>query len=346
MIRALAALLLSLAAVAPALAAEAGRAEVPIREATLSDGTRRYAVPVTMGGLALEAGLDTGSSGLRVLPNVLSAGQAHATAKRDDYSFGAGARFEGVIGETTVAIGELSGPVRIQLVQNVGCTRERPRCAAGRVPLESYGVQGDGLPGEGFKAILGAAMGPADVDNPLQATGARRWVIDLPRPGEAAGRLILNPTDEELAGFVRLPLAAAFSGQAGGLHDAVHGCLQNETTGGSVCGAVTLDTGAPGLRVATPEAPPAAWPERTPARISFADRSGRVLAIEHLMVGSQAQASRLSIEPRPGAPMPIVFAGLSPYFAFSVLYDPEHGEIGLKPRAPAPGGPRGAAAAP
>jgi hypothetical protein len=44
----------------------------------------------------------------------------------------------------------------------------------------------------------------------------------------------------------------------------------------------------------------------------------------------------------PRRPDTAIFPGLSPYFAFSVLYDPGRGAIGLKPRTPPPGGPVGA----
>jgi len=38
----------------------------------------------------------------------------------------------------------------------------------------------------------------------------------------------------------------------------------------------------------------------------------------------------------------VVYAGIAPYFAYSVLYDARRGTIGLKPRppGPAPDGPK------
>ena len=70
------ALALVSAAEASAHAQEPVRAKVPIREVILSDGAHRYGVPITVGATQIEAGLDTGSSGLRIVPNVVSASDA------------------------------------------------------------------------------------------------------------------------------------------------------------------------------------------------------------------------------------------------------------------------------
>jgi hypothetical protein len=37
--------------------------------------------------------------------------------------------------------------------------------------------------------------------------------------------------------------------------------------------------------------------------------------------------------------MTVIFAGLTPYFAFSVIYDPDQDSLGLKPREPPSGTP-------
>lgn len=316
------------------------RAEVPVREVVLSNGEHRYAVPIKVGGTPIEAGLDSGSVGLRILPNVLADGDAQATRRRDTYAYGAGAKLDGVVADATVAVGDLQGRATVQLVDRVGCSFEKPRCAAKSVTLAKYGIQGDGLPGEGFKAILGVNMARADVDSLFRSIGARRWIIELPRPGEARpGRIVLNPTDAEVEGYVRLPVLDAFSDRRGGAHDAVAGCLAKETNRQRICGAVILDTGAPGLRVAGRDIDGPPWPNETPAQLVFADASGKVQAAERLVIGRRAQASHLSFEPRPQARVTIIYAGLAPYFAYSVLYDPEHGTIGLKPRPPAANGP-------
>lgn len=52
------------------------------------------------------------------------------------------------------------------------------------------------------------------------------------------------------------------------------------------------------------------------------------------MVGARAHASYLAFEERPRIQGTVIYSGLLPYFGFSVLYDPEHGEVGLKPVRP------------
>lgn len=316
------------------------RAEIPIREVTLSDGARRYAVPITVGAAEILAGLDTGSTGLRILPGVLPDGAARPTGQSDSYSYGSGAKFDGAVAKAAVSVGGLRGDAAVQLIERVGCTDEKPRCAAGAIAPARYGIQGDGLPGEGFKAILGVNMADADAANVFKAVGARRWIVELPRPGEPGeGRLVLNPTDAEVQGFVSLPILDRFSDRRGGAHDAVAGCLINDASHAKLCGAVVLDTGAPGLEVIGADIARSPWPNETPATLVFTDADGRPRAAERLVIGRRDHASHLSFVQRDRVPLTLILSGLTPYFAYAVLYDPAHGTVGLKPRPPTAGGP-------
>jgi hypothetical protein len=307
----------------------------------LSNGARRYSIPVKVGGVSIEAGLDTGSTGLRILPGVLGPQDAAASRRAESYAYASGSRYDGVVGEARLAVGGLAGQAPVQLIEQLGCMPRFPHCPVSRVPAAQYGVQSDGLPNEGFRAILGANMAPARVGNPFLALGARRWIVELPRPGEGQpGRLILNPTDAELAGYVTVPLAAIHARQeGGGIHDSVPGCLVNSRTQARACGAVLLDSGAPGIRVLN-SGLAQVWAEGTPAQIVFLDVAGHALAAERLTIGERAHASHLSFAAEPQAPGVVIFAGLSPYFAFSVLYDSTRQAIGLKARTPAAGGPQ------
>lgn len=184
-------------------------------------------------------------------------------------------------------------------------------------------------------------MASAEVPGLFAGIGARRWIVELPRPGETApGRIVLNPTDAETQGFTALPVLARFDASKSGLHDAVGGCLENGSTKARQCGAVMLDTGAPGLRVRTPDAPRTPWPEGAPARLVLADGAGKVRVVEAMTIGQRAQATKLDMRPDSDPPAPAVFAGLTPYFAYAVLYDPARGTVAFRARAPAPGGPQ------
>jgi len=329
-------LLLLVLAAAPARGETVARAEVPIRQSVLSNGAVRYAVPVTVGGTRLLVSLDTGSTGLRILPGALAAGDAVAGDEEEIYGYASGSRYVGVVGEARIAIGGASGTGPVHLIRAIGCFAYLPRCPASRTTLDRYGIASDGLPDEGFKAILGIDMAPGRVGNPLRFLGARRWIVELPRPGEGEGRLILNPTEAETAGYAMLPLAAPYAHErGGGLHDAVPGCLSNSVTHARACGVVLMDTGAPSLSVANGRLGAEPWPDGAAAALELFDAVGGVAVREALTLGPRAWGERLSFRQEPRVNGVVIYAGIAPYFGYSVLYDPRRQTIGLKPRPPA-----------
>ena len=308
------------------------RSEIPIREVVLSDGERRYSIPIVVGGTAIEAGLDTGSTGLRILPGTLAASDTTGGGESDRYSYGAGTDFRGEIGKGQLAIGGLAAPATMQLIHTVDCVSSNPHCPASRIPIEKFGIQGSGLPGEGFRAIIGVNMAEADVRSPLPAIGAKRWIVELPRSGGGTpGKLVLNPTDEEVKDYVRLRILTAFAAQRGGFHDAVEGCLINVGTKEKSCGALLMDTGAPGIRLANGTLGRKAWDNGAAAALGFYD-AGQARAVEYFTVGSRAHASHLEFVEESQIHGVAIYGGLSPYFAFDVLYDPANHQLGVKPR--------------
>jgi hypothetical protein len=348
------ALLLALALAAPAAAqaqaqrVAAPRSEIPIRQSVLSNGALRYSLQVRVGSRALEAVLDTGSGGLRILPGVLGPTDATASETPEVYGYASGSRYEGVAGRTTLTLGDLKGPVPVHLIRAIGCFAELPHCPASRVPLALYGIASDGLPREGFKVILGTDMSPGQVGNPLAALGVRRWIVELPRPGEAApGRLILNPTAAETEGFVIVPLSAPYAQQrGGGLHDAVTGCLSHDETHERACGAVLMDTGSPSLAVVNARLSAPHWADGAAATLTLFDAAGGVAASEALTLGAREQATRFRQRQDGHVQGVAIYAGVAPYLAYAVLYDMRRQRIGLKPRPAAPAGPRALATTP
>ena len=334
----LAALLLAVPAIAPAaLAQSAVRSEAPIRQLKLSSGALRYAVPVTVGRTTLLVSLDTGSTGLRILPGALAAGDATSSATPEIYGYASGSRYEGVVGQAKVAIGGATGAGPVHLIRTIGCFSYLPHCPASRTTLDKYGIASDGLPGEGFKAILGIDMAPGVVGNPLRFLGARRWIVELPRPGEGDGRLILNPTDEEVEGYAMTPLSAPYAHEAGGgLHDAAPGCLVNSQSHERFCGPVLMDTGAPWLSVANARLAGEPWPDGAPAALELFDKTGGLVVREAMVIGARDLGTRLTWRRDAHVYGPVIYAGIAPYFAYFVLYDPRHQAIGLKPRPPGP----------
>jgi len=324
------------AAALPARAEGPVRTEAPIRQFTLSNGALRYAVPLSVGGTSLLVSLDTGSTGLRILPGVLGPGDAKASDEEEVYGYASGSRYVGVVGEARVAIGGASGTGPVHLIRTIGCFAYLPRCPASRTTLDKYGIASDGLPNEGFKAILGIDMAPGRVGNPLRFLGARRWIVELPRPGEGEGRLILNPSEAETAGYAMVPLAAPYAHErGGGLHDAVPGCLSNGVTNVRACGVVLMDTGAPSLSIANGRQGSEPWPDGTPAALELFDTAGVVAAREALTIGPREWGQRLSFRQEARVSGVVIYAGIAPYFGYSILYDPGRRTIGLKPRPPA-----------
>lgn len=330
----------------PDVASAQTRSEIPIREVVLSDGVRRYGVPIRVGNTMIEAGLDTGSTGLRILPGVLASTDAERNNARETYAYESGASLTGEVGTGTLAIGQLSAPVTLEMINLIGC-RFRVNCLANQGPRSLFGIMGSRRAGEGFAAILGINMAQARIQSPLSAIGAQRWIVELPRPDSGMpGKLILNPIDDELSGYVMLPILYQLSLQQGGFHDAVMGCIISDATGERVCGALLMDTGAPVIDIKG-AGRKYDWPEGSAATLAFYDNKDKLLAGEKIMIESSSQASHLMFgEAERGQKIITILAGLSPYFAFDVLYDPGKNVVGLKPRPRAPGAPIGAVALP
>lgn len=305
------------------------RSEVPVREVLLSDGARRYAVTLTVAGHRIDAGLDTGSVGLRVLPD--AAAGAKPTGSSRIYSYGAGTELEGPDAKAVVTIGDLTAPITIQAVRAVGCTRARPNCYASKLSPAQFGIQGDGLPGEGFRAILGTGLARADLPNPLAALGARRWIVELPRPGEAGtGRLILNPPDQEVADFVPLPRADDRR------NDWLRGCLSRTGDPSQICAPTLIDSGAPGIQVVNHSG--RAWPDGTAGRLTFQIAGAGPGAAVDFKSGMRKQASHLMFVQDERVPGARIRSGLIAYFAYSVLYDADRDSIAVRARPPYPDG--------
>jgi hypothetical protein len=305
---------------AAAAPAAAPRAELPIREVDLSDGARRYTVTIRVADRDVEAGLDTGSAGLRLLPEALPAELARGGGAEIKAAYGSGSVFVGREVRAALTVGAAQGAVPVERVDSIRCVDEEPHCAVAGVAHPR--IMADGLAGEGFAAILGIDLRDNPIPNPLPLLGIRRWIIELPRPGEARpGRLILNPTEDEVAGYRRFKMVEGMGG-------VLPGCLGGVEERDRICGAVRFDTGAPGLKIVA-AAPPAGWPNGSEGRLSVGDRDGALMM--RFVYGRRDQASRLTIarDARGGTR---IFAGIAPYFTWSVLYDADTRTMGLKPR--------------
>lgn len=308
-------------------AAPLPRTEVPIKAATQANGVKRYTVEVMIDGRTVEAGLDTGSTGLRVLAAALPDSTGPDTTARGPavhIGYGSGVDLAGPAVDVTLGMGSIAARhVTIGRVDSVSCVQRAPDCPAGRVDQAGYRIMGDGVAGQGFVAIMGIGLAPNPVANPLVQLGARRWIVELPRPGDTSpGRLILNPTDDEVARYKQ------FAVIGGNLVAACVAAPQDKPKY-KLCRPAMLDSGANGLRVQGGN-PEDVLPQGTAAAITIGDQSGT--AAMPVVIGRRELASGMRlVPPRPLGP-PSLSLGVAPYLYWSVLYDADHRRLGLAPR--------------
>lgn len=307
--------LIVMAILAASVPAHAQRAELPVRLVDLPNGDRRFATTVTIDGQTVEVGIDTGSTGLRVLPRGLGTEARARKGPTIVYRFGAGTAFDGQAITVPVAAGAVARPIRLMRITAVGCAADHAECPVAHADLAGYGIQGDGIAGQGFAAILGIRLKPDQIDNPFVQLGVRRWIVELPRSAAERGRIILNPDDAEVSVYARIDVDG---------DGTTPGCLIGPQ---KVCGRAFFDSGAAGLRVLR-AAPFDVWANGTVATISVGTgAAARSIAVT---IGRRDQASGLLHVPN-GADTRLSL-GFAPYFQWSVLYDADRRQIGLKPR--------------
>ena len=328
-----AACLLVIAAVASSEAIAAERTEVEIKQTVLSDGDVRYSIPISFGGsAAIDVMLDTGSTGIRILPGTLADSTFKTTGKADVYAYSSGVRLNGVVATLPISIGSLASPapLNVELVKTIDCSAQQPNCPASRLSLTDYRLGGDGLAKQGFSAIVGLSSNPSNVDNPLIQMGVHSWLIELPEPAtQMPGKLILNPSADDVAGFTMFPTQAIFRPSAP-IHDAVQACLIIKAAK-RICGPTLFDTGAPGIHVsASTLADGTGWSKGDAMTIAIADDKGASISAN--FTAGQDRPSTISASQPAGLPVTHISAGTLPFLLFSVLYDNDSHLVGLKLR--------------
>lgn len=126
---------------------------------------------------------------------------------------------------------------------------------------------------------------------------------------------MLDPDPADLATYARIDIDA---------NGTTPGCLVGPQ---KVCGRAFFDSGAAGLRVMRALAFKP-WPNGTPATIEVGGAAQRQAMT--VTIGRRDEASALLHEPAEAETR--LSLGFAPYFYWSVLYDAEHHQIGVKPR--------------
>jgi hypothetical protein len=319
--------------------ASSERIDVPIAQTVLPDRTVRYSIAIRIGSSPpIKAMLDTGSNGIHVLPGVVPSESITLTGRMQDYGYGSGVKLSGPVANATVKIGdyEISAPVRIHAVDTIGCFDKKPRCPASRISQAEYGLGGDGIANQGFKAIVGTSMpirGHPErlFENPLLFIVEARWIVSLPLPGQSApGHLIINPDERDLAGYTMFDKLAPIASMN---QEALPGCIHNENTGRAFCGPVLLDSGAVGVHITTPGMPQRSWPPGMRGTIAFNDEEAqKPKTMMAFAVGRSTPGAQVSMASEANAGATFTNAGMLPFFTFDVFYDAKAHVIGLKRR--------------
>jgi hypothetical protein len=295
---------------------------VPISQTVMQDGTIRYSIWVKVGNRTVEAMLDTGSTGLRVLPPVVP---GDLTGLPTEAEYPDGVKLEGLRIPLNVEIGSLSGPMQVGVVDKPECETTETNC-----PVPKHGdtflIGSDGRTGHGYSAIIGIGFSERspDIPNPLEALGASQWIVELPLPNDpsSTGLLILKPDAAARSGFKMAP-----SVKGGDFF----GCLQTKKPEQMICGPVVLDTGAPEIVAYSQDAQTSEfWPPGRAA--SFRFRSGQTLSFDTGGKGEMSQVTVLTAKNRSGYGDAFISAGLFPFYFYDVLYDAAAHKVGLKER--------------
>jgi hypothetical protein len=313
-------------AVAAGSACAAERVEIPVRQISAHNGRIFYYVMVTVGGSKpFAAMLDSGSTGLRVLPGLLAPEDAEETGHHREQSFGSGERVKGFLAHAqrmTIGGAAVTTPMELQIVHDVDCLGSKPHCAAQDRDVDKFRWGA-------FKAMLGIRLDDDHRDintlaNPLAAIGEGRWILSLPRPWDIGpGKLIFNPSDEESAGYTQFDVKNDFS--------AIGGCLITMPDQHKVCGGIVPDTGAFLIAVLAHDKPMGfPWAPGTKIWLVVQNTAGDRTGAAFTASGEEGSAFHLKYFSDEGRLPTIV--GVGPFFVFNVLYDAKKMTLGLKAR--------------
>lgn len=284
---------------------------------------------------------DTGSHGLKILKGGLNINQLTATGKRMKCSFGSNPKNElflkGEIMQGIFSAGKLSTKKNIKMlaVDSAEYNTNNPWLSTGDSAIISSNHF------RGFPAIMGVglrAKGGNGLVNPLaQLPGNGKYIIEFPSYGNSDGKLIINPTKDDEAGFVFYQLPAetnvSYDDISGWLDTRMNGCLIVDNN--TICQSTLLDTGNPDTQTYTDriaENIKVNPGSRVMLKILPDDKAGTEYSMEftvsaHPKAGKDAVYIRASNKPKN------IF-GTMLFFNFDVLYDQKNGVIGLRKKSP------------
>jgi hypothetical protein len=213
------------------------RSELSIQYRQVHGVTRAWTTLI-INHKAVDVMVDTGSSGLVLLATALDDPQALPKGNRLYYTYGGGVRFDGRLSRVTVQFSpDVTATIPVAIMTSATCIPSHPHCEAEGVDFAHYRIAGPG----GFGAVFGIGMRSW---NPFVEAGIKRWIVDTPNH-----RIVLNPDDRDLDGFVFHHRVAGAEDLKAGFENAIPGCLIAGAK--RICGPTLLDTVNSHVRVAS-----------------------------------------------------------------------------------------------
>ncbi len=301
-------------------------------------------VPLSLGDAGpIEAILDTGSSGLQLLANLLPpATLAALTPGTISYGYSfveLGIDARGTVDSATVLLGGRATPSPIPIVvyDQLGCT-SASLCPTDGGGLEPYVFNG-------YPAILGVGLrnswaGSDAIGSPIaQLPGQPAFLVKAPEFGGDAGLVRIGPSAAEVATYstYQLPADSLDPSLPNGTPSwndwAVPACIDDGSTGADYCGSALLDTGTPFIAIwwagqmSTAELAPA-----SNVSVSVGPASGPIGQFD-VTVGSPPQFGLDDFVLAPQLPGygSLLVLGLPVFSRYDVLFDAARGQIGLLP---------------
>jgi hypothetical protein len=232
-------------------------AEVPLTIAYQTPQQVAFVLPITFGDTQVDAILDTGSSGVRILPGVLAPTDIVSTSDVTVVeTYATGVQYIGHVATARVTLGAVTSPaaIPVMLIDTVQCATGHPNCPAAGYTAETYEMKPDAA-GHGYKVIVGTGMhshpGANAVGNPIaQLPGHPSYVVRIPGGfGATTGVVEIGPDPSELSELASLQLPALADGAP--LADgtpawddwSIPTCVVDDTSGQSWCMPGLFDTG-------------------------------------------------------------------------------------------------------
>lgn len=317
--------------------AVASRISLPVMSKVVA-GNRFYYVRLRIGdGPETNVILDTGSIGLRAISTVVP--HRNQFGRTIVYSYESGNELHGSVSNERITAGEHQlGTIPIQVVDQLRCSAQVPNCTVAKLAPSTPFAQGiDGRSSQEFGGIMGIRLYSHDrlIPNPLRAAGFKGWIVQLPRPGEEQGALILNPSMAELKGFTRIKVDK---------NGSVPACLDSGNATQILCLPTVLDSGDPHVFIFERNVKNHVMSPGTLVKLSLfdGDRDDQKVVLKFTSAQNPGKESKELLHYNPALvsfkslnrvyDTPFINSGYLPFLDYLIYFDAKDSVIGMQER--------------